>query len=67
MQRRYAPVKDTELGYVSIKPLDHFLWTLFSGFDFIDGYQKEDLVAKMTRNLILIVWAGSERAVRLRP
>jgi hypothetical protein len=40
-------VKDTELGYDSIKPLSRFVWTLFSGFDFVTGYQKEDVVAKM--------------------
>jgi hypothetical protein len=44
-------VRDTELGYDSIKPLARFLWTLFSGFDFVTGYQKEDPVVKMIQSI----------------
>lgn len=44
-------VRSTELGYDSIKPLARFLWSLFAGFDFINGYRKEDLVAKMIKSI----------------
>jgi hypothetical protein len=44
-------VKDTELEYDSIKLLSRFLWSLFSGFDFVTGYQEEDLVAKMIKSI----------------
>ncbi|NJL09063.1 MAG: hypothetical protein HC900_13110 [Methylacidiphilales bacterium] len=44
-------VRSTELGYDEIKPLSRFLWTLFSGFDFITGYQEEDVFAKMIRSI----------------
>ncbi|MPR13161.1 hypothetical protein [Microvirga tunisiensis] len=41
----------TELGYDTIKPLSGFLWTLFSGFDIISGYQEEDVFEKMIRSI----------------
>jgi hypothetical protein len=44
-------IRSTELGYDEIKPLSRFLWTLFSGFDFVTGYRKEDLVAMMIRSI----------------
>jgi hypothetical protein len=44
-------VQRTELGYDEIKPLSGFLWELFSGFNFITGYQKEDVFAKMIRSI----------------
>jgi hypothetical protein len=44
-------VQRTELGYDEIKPLSNFLWTLFSGFDFITGCQDEDVFAKMIRSI----------------
>jgi hypothetical protein len=45
-------IQRTELGYDEIKPLSNFLWTLFSGgVDFITGYQKEDIFAKMIRSI----------------
>lgn len=37
----------TTVEYDDIKSLLRFLWELFSGWDFADGYRKEDLVQKM--------------------
>jgi hypothetical protein len=44
-------VQRTNLGYDEIKPLSGFLWEIFSGFNFISGYQEEDIFAKMIRSI----------------
>ena len=40
-------VKDTELGYDRSSRYRVFYGPSFSGFDFVTGYRKEDVVAKM--------------------
>lgn len=44
-------IKGSKLGYDDIKSLGRFLWSLFSGFDFVTGYQEEDIVEKMIRSI----------------
>jgi hypothetical protein len=39
--------KDTTVDYDPIKSLSRFLWELFSGWSFVDGYRKEYIVQKM--------------------
>jgi hypothetical protein len=40
-------MKDVTLGYDESKPLASFLWSVFAGWDIIQGYRKEDIVEKM--------------------
>ena len=40
-------MKSVTIGYDEIKPLAGFLWEVFAGWDWIEGYGKEDIVKKM--------------------
>jgi hypothetical protein len=40
-------MKDIKLGYDELKPLAGFLWSVFAGWDWIEGYREEDIVKKM--------------------
>src|SRR5262249_51797733 len=40
-------MKSVTIGYDEIKPLAGFLWDVFAGWDWIEGYRKEDIVKKM--------------------
>jgi hypothetical protein len=40
-------MKDVTLGYDESKPLASFLWTVFTGWDWITGYRQEDIIKKM--------------------
>jgi len=44
-------MKDVTLGYDETKPLAGFLWTVFTGWDWITGYRKEDIVEKMLNSI----------------
>ena len=46
LSRALQSVRNADLGYDDIKPLGNFLWTIFSGFSFVTGYQQEDPVTK---------------------
>jgi len=40
-------MKSVTIGHDEIKPLAGFLWDVFAGWDWIEGYRKEDIVKKM--------------------
>jgi hypothetical protein len=40
-------MKSVTIGYDEIKPLAGFLWNVFAGWDWIEGYRKGDIVKKM--------------------
>ena len=46
LSRVLQSVRDADVSYDEIGPLARFLWTVFSGFDFVTGYQQEDAVSK---------------------
>jgi hypothetical protein len=43
--------KNSTLGYDDLKQLSRFLWELFAGFSFIDGYRKSDIVKDMIKRI----------------
>jgi hypothetical protein len=40
-------MKNVTLGYDELKPLAGFLWSMFTGWDWVTGYRKDDIVRKM--------------------
>jgi hypothetical protein len=42
-----SQMKSVTLGYDETKPLDRFLWNVFAGWDWLEGYRKEDVIQKM--------------------
>jgi hypothetical protein len=40
-------MKSVTIGYDEIKPLAGFLWDVFAGWDWIEGYRKGDIVRRM--------------------
>ncbi|MGP0592693.1 hypothetical protein ACTRXD_09175 [Nitrospira sp. T9] len=40
-------IKHLEPGYDDVKSLCHFLWEIFTGYSFSEGYRKEDIVQSM--------------------
>lgn len=51
LSRSVYKMKNTSLDYDDVKQLSGFLWELFAGWSFIDGYRKNDIVAVMIENL----------------
>jgi hypothetical protein len=39
------------LDYDGTKRLSRFLWEVLSGFDFVTGYQKDDIIEKMIESI----------------
>jgi len=44
-------MKDITLDYDELKSLGRFLWTVFAGWDIVDGYRKEDIVERMIEEI----------------
>lgn len=44
-------LKDSKPEYDDVKQLSGFLWQLFAGWSFIDGYQKNDIVEMMIEKI----------------
>jgi hypothetical protein len=44
-------MKNTTLEYDDVKQLSGFLWELFAGWSFIDGYREADIVGVMIENI----------------
>jgi hypothetical protein len=44
-------LKNTTMEYDDVKQLSHFLWELFSGWSFIDGYREDDIVSVMIEKI----------------
>ena len=44
-------MKNTTLDYDDVKHLSGFLWELFAGWSFIDGYREDDIVAVMIKEI----------------
>ena len=44
-------MKNTTLDYDDVKQLSGFLWDLFAGWSFIDGYREDDIVGFMIENI----------------
>ena len=44
-------MKNTTLDYDDVKHLSGFLWELFAGWSFIDGYREDDIVAVMIEDI----------------
>ena len=42
-----SQMKFVTIGYDETKPLDRFLWDVFAGWDWIEGYLKGDIVRRM--------------------
>jgi hypothetical protein len=49
LSRAIRSVKGTGLGYESEESFFRLLWELFTGWNFVDGYPKEDVVQRMIR------------------
>lgn len=44
-------LKDTSLEYDDVKQLSRFLWELFAGWSFVDGYRENDIVEVMIKKI----------------
>ena len=44
-------MKNTTLDYDDVKHLSGFLWELFAGWSFIDGYHDDDIVSVMIEGI----------------
>lgn len=44
-------LKNTTLAYDDKKQLSQFLWDLFAGWSFIDGYREDDIVSVMIEKI----------------
>ncbi|MCA9474169.1 MAG: hypothetical protein KC594_19055 [Nitrospira sp.] len=47
LSRQVHKFRNTNQDYDDVKSLSHFLWELFAGWSFIDGYRDEDIVEVM--------------------
>lgn len=47
LSRAVYRLKNSSLEYDDVKQLDRFLWELFAGWNFVDGYRKDDIIRVM--------------------